>query len=128
MKRRTLDILFAIGGLGIAALLAVAALVLSANATFANTYVHDQLAAQHITFKPADALTEEERQLPGMTEYGFSEFGTKAAQAAQAATVAWIAAAMMLLLALAGFAHALRTPATEAFAEPVRTTPQLSAA
>ncbi len=200
MKRRTLDILFSIGGLGIAALLLIAGLVLSANASFATTYVADQLTAQHITFKNADALTPEERALPGMVEYagqqlttgkqaeayagyiglhlkntaggktyaelgvpqaelrtkladaqknnpaavadlqkqynevtaqretvfkgetlrglllttyGFSEFGTKAGQAA---TVAYAAAALMLLLALAGFAHAFATPATVPFA------------
>lgn len=200
MKRRTLDILFSIGGLGIAALLLIAGLVLTSNANFATTYVADQLAQQNITFKTVDALTPEERALPGMVEYagqklttgkqaeayagyiglhlkstaggktyaelgapqselrakiadaqknnpaavpdlqkqlnevtqqretvfkgetlrglllttyGFSEFGTKAAQAA---TVAYSAAALMLLLALAGMAHAFLTPATVPFA------------
>jgi len=201
MKRRTLDILFSIGGLGIAALLFVAGLVLNANAGFATTYVADQLSQQNITFKTAATLTAEEKQYPCLVEYagqklttgkqaecyannfigvhlkstaggktyadlgepqselrakladaqrnnpaavadlqkqlnditaqretvfkgetlrglllttyGFSEFGTKAAQAA---TVAFSAAALMLLLALAGFAHALFTPKTTAFA------------
>jgi hypothetical protein len=207
MKRRTLDILFAIGGLGIAALLLIAGMVLNANASFASTYVHDQLAQQQITFKTADTLTAEEKAQPGLvqyagqqmttgkqaevyanqfiglhlqgiaggrtyaqlgdvqtglraqiadaqknnptavtdlqkqladttaqretvfkgetlrglllTSYGFSEFGTKADQAAW---VAYSAAALMLLLALAGFAHAARTPRTEAFApaEPMK--------
>ncbi len=39
-----------------------------------------------------------------LTSYGFSEFGTKAGQAA---TVAYLAAGLMLLLAIAGFLHAL---------------------
>ena len=201
MKRRTLDILFSIGGLGIAALLLIAGLVLTSNANFATNYVADQLAQQNITFKTADTLTAEEKQYPCLVEYagqklttgkqaecyannfiglhlkstaggktyadlgapqselrakladaqknnpaavadlqkqlneitaqretvfkgetlrglllttyGFSEFGTKAGQAA---TVAYSAAALMLLLTLAGFAHALLTPATVPFA------------
>jgi hypothetical protein len=201
MKRRTLDILLSIGGLGIAALLLIAGLVLTSNANFATTYVADQLTQQNITFKTADTLTAEEKQYPCLVEYagqklttgkqaecyannfiglhlkstaggktyadlgtpqselrakladaqknnpaavadlqkqlsditaqretvfkgetlrglllttyGFSEFGTKAAQAA---TVAYFAAALMLLLGLAGIAHAFLTPATAAFA------------
>ncbi len=201
MKRRTLDILFSIGGVAIAALLLVAGIVLSANASFATTYVADQLAQQNITFKTADTLTQEEKQIPCLvqyagqklttgkqaecyannfiglhlkstaggktyadlgapqselrakiadaqknnpaavadlqkqlsevtaqretvfkgetlrglllTTYGFSEFGTKAGQAA---TVAYLAAALMFLMALAGFAHAFLTPATVPFA------------
>ena len=201
MKRRTLDILFSIGGVAIAALLLIAGIVLSANASFATTYVADQLAQQNITFKTADTLTPEEKQQPGLvkyagqklttgkqaevyanefiglhlkstaggktyadlgtpqaelrakitdaqknnptavadlqkqltdvtaqretvfkgetlrglllTTYGFSEFGTKAGQAA---TVAYLAAALMFLLALAGLVHAFLTPKTVPFA------------
>ena len=201
MKRRTLDILFSVGGLVLAGLLLVAGIVLTSNASFANKYVTDQLSQQNITFKTADTLTAEEQQqaclvanagqplttgkqaecyannfiglhlkstaggktyadlgtpqselrakladaqknnpaavadlqkqlnditaqretvfkgetLRGLllTTYGFSEFGTKAAQAA---TVAYSAAALMLLLTLAGFAHAFLTPATVPFA------------
>ena len=50
-----------------------------------------------------------------LTSYGFSEFGTKAGQAA---TVAYLAAGLLLLLAIAGFLHALVTPRTKAFAAP----------
>jgi hypothetical protein len=50
-----------------------------------------------------------------LTSYGFSEFGTKAAQFA---TVAYLAAAAMLVLALLGFIHALLTPKTATFAAP----------
>jgi hypothetical protein len=48
-----------------------------------------------------------------LTSYGFSVFGEKAAQAA---LVAYLAAALLLLLAIAGFVHALRTPRNVAFA------------
>jgi hypothetical protein len=50
-----------------------------------------------------------------LTSYGFSEFGTKASQAA---IVAYIAAALMLLLSIAGLAHAYVTPKDKAFAAP----------
>jgi hypothetical protein len=201
MKRRTLDVLFSIGGLVLAGLLLVAGLVLSSNAAFANNYVTAQLSAQNITFKPAATLTDEEKAIPCLvqyagqklttgkqaecyannfiglhlkgiaggqtyadlgapqtalrqqvaaareanaanladlekqladvtgqrdtvfkgetlrglllTSYGFSEFGTKAAQAA---TVAYLAAALMALLAIVGFIHAYATPRNRAFA------------
>ncbi|HKX74279.1 MAG TPA: hypothetical protein VJR05_02725 [Acidimicrobiia bacterium] len=48
-----------------------------------------------------------------LTVYGFSVLGSKAAVAA---TVAFIGAGLMVLLSLAGFAHAMRTPVTEPFA------------
>ena len=53
-----------------------------------------------------------------LTSYGFSEFGTKASQAA---TVAYLAAALMALLAIFGFIHAFVIPRNRAFA-PVETT------
>jgi hypothetical protein len=203
MKRRTLDILFSIGGLVLAGLLLVAGLVLTANARFAHDYVTDQLSEQKITFKTADTLTPEEKAKPCLVQYagqqlttgeqaecyandfiglhlesvadgqtyaelgapqmqlaaqvaaaqqanapnladlqkqlaavtaqrdtlfkgetlrgllltsfGFSEFGTKAAQAA---IVAYIAAGLLLLLAIAGFVHAIATPRTKGFAVP----------
>jgi hypothetical protein len=203
MKRRTLDILFSIGGLGLAGLLLIVGIVFTSNANFANDYVTQQLSQQNITFKPLDALTPEERAKPGLvkyagqklttgkqaevyandfiglhlqstaggktyaelgavqtdlrnqvaeaqksgaanladlqkqlsdvnaqretvfkgetlrglllTSYGFSEFGTKAEQAA---TVAFSAAALLLLLGIAGLIHAFMTPKTRAFAAP----------
>jgi len=210
MKRRTLDILFSIGGLALAGLLLVLGLVMTSNANFAKDYVGEQLAEQNITFKAAAALTPEEREsaclvkyagqrlttgkqaecyanefiglhvkntngangmtyseigapqaalrakvaaaqeakapeLPELqkqladitqvretlfkgetlrglllTSYGFSVFGVKGEQVA---TVAYVAAGLLALLALAGFAHAFRTPPTALFAapEPVRT-------
>jgi hypothetical protein len=203
MKRRTLDILLSIGGLGLAVLLLIIGIVFNTNANFANDYVKQQLGQQNITFKPLDALTPEEKAKPGLVEYagqklttgkqaevyandfiglhlqstaggktyaelgavqtdlraqiaeaqksgasnladlqkqlndvnaqretvfkgetlrgllltsyGFSEFGTKAAQAAM---VAYGAAGLLLLLGLAGLAHAYVTPKTRAFAAP----------
>jgi hypothetical protein len=50
-----------------------------------------------------------------LTSYGFSEFGTKAAQAA---TVAYLGSGLLFVLAIFGFWHALRTPKTQAFAAP----------
>jgi hypothetical protein len=201
MKRRTLDIMFSVGGVVLAGLLVAIGVVLTSNANFANNYVRDQLSEQNITFKSADALTDEEKQadclvqyagqklttgkqaecyannfiglhlksiaggktyadlgepqsqlraqvtqarenndpaLAGLqdqldeittqrdtvfkgetlrglllTSFGFSEFGTKAAQGA---TVAYLAAAVLALLAIAGFIHAYRTPKTVTFA------------
>ena len=45
MKRRTLDIAFSIGGMIFAVLLLVVGLILSNQASFAKSYVHDQLVA-----------------------------------------------------------------------------------
>ena len=70
----------------------------------------------------ADTTTARETVFKGetlrgllLTSYGFSEFGTKAAQAA---TVAYAASGLMFLLAIFGFIHALVTPKTKAFAAP----------
>ena len=205
MKRRTLDILLSAGGVGLAVLLLVLGVVMTDNANFAKDYTTDQLAQQKITFKDADALTEEEAQsecvvanagkalttgkqaecyaneyiglhvkntegaggmtyaelgtpvreaqakvtearesgdpnLPRLeeeladltkardtlfrgetlrglllTSYGFSEFGTKADQVA---TVAYIVAGLLLLMSIAGFVHAFRTPRSKGFAIP----------
>ena len=69
MKRRTIDLLTSLGGLGLAILLLIGGLVLTANATFANTYVADQLSQQKITFKTADTLTDEEKQQACLVTY-----------------------------------------------------------
>ena len=76
MKRRTLDVMFSIGGLALAALLLAAGFVLSSNANFANTYVHDQLAQQNITFKPANTLTAEEKAAPCLVSYAGQKMTT----------------------------------------------------
>jgi len=60
MTRRTLDIVFATGGLLVAGLILVLGLVLQNQANFAHDYVHKQLGAQQITFTPAAALKPDE--------------------------------------------------------------------
>jgi hypothetical protein len=76
MKRRTLDILFSIGGLAIAVLLVIAGFVLTSNANFANNYVHDQLAQQNIQFKTADTLTDEEKKSACLVKYAGQELNS----------------------------------------------------
>jgi len=76
MKRRTLDIMFSVGGLALAGLLLVLGLVLTSNANFAKHYVHDQLAAQKITFKTADTLTDQEKQAACLVKYAGQDLVT----------------------------------------------------
>lgn len=202
MKRTTLDLVFSAGGVGLAALLLVLAVVMTSNANFAHNYVKDQLSQQNIVFTPAANLSEEEKAAPCIVQYagqrlttgkqaecyannyiglhiksiadgktyadlgapqsalkkeiaalpagdpklgglqgqlaavtgqreslfkgetlrgllltsfGFSVFGDKGGQVA---TVAFGAAALLALLSAAGFLHAFRTSAYEAFAPP----------
>ncbi len=61
MKRRTLDTIFAGGGILVAALLVVLGLVLVNEASFATNYVKEELSAQKITFATADKLTDAEK-------------------------------------------------------------------
>ena len=60
MKRRTLDLIFSTGGLVLAGLVLVLALILQNQANFAKSYVHDQLSKQAITFTPAKGLKPNE--------------------------------------------------------------------
>ncbi|MEV0456710.1 hypothetical protein [Catellatospora methionotrophica] len=76
MKRRTLDLMFSLGGVAIAILLTVAGVVLTSNANFATDYVTSQLAEQNITFKTLDTLTPEEREQPGLVEYAGQKLTT----------------------------------------------------
>ena len=76
MKRRTLDILFSIGGVGLAGLLLIIGVVMSSNADFSERYVTDQLKQQKITFKAAEALTDEERKAACLVEYAGQELTT----------------------------------------------------
>ena len=76
MKRRTLDILFSTGGIALAALLLVLALVMTSNANFAKGYVKDQLSQQNITFTPSDALTDEEKQSACVVKYAGQQLTT----------------------------------------------------
>jgi hypothetical protein len=76
MKRRTLDVLFSVGGLALAALLLVLGLVTMSNANFANDYVTDQLSEQRITFKSADTLTDEESSSDCLVKYAGQDLTT----------------------------------------------------
>jgi hypothetical protein len=69
MKRRTLDVLFSAGGIALAGLLLVLGLVMTSNANFSKNYVKDQLSQQNIAFKPATALTDEEKQSTCLVRY-----------------------------------------------------------
>ena len=61
MKRRTLDIIFAGGGVLLAALLVVLGFVLADQQSFAKDYVRGELSAQKITFATSEKLTEPEK-------------------------------------------------------------------
>jgi hypothetical protein len=61
LKRRTLDIIFASGGLVVAALLLVLGFAISTQYQFATDYAATELSAQKITFTAADKLTAEEK-------------------------------------------------------------------
>jgi hypothetical protein len=76
MKRRTLDVLFSVGGLVLAGLLLMAGLVLTSNANFSSDYVASQLSDQKIKFKAADALTADEKTLPCLTTYAGQDLTT----------------------------------------------------
>ena len=76
MKRRTLDLMFSVGGLVLAGLLLVMGIVLTSNANFAKNYTHDQLIAQQIKFKAASALTDEEKQQPCLVKYAGQALAT----------------------------------------------------
>lgn len=73
MKRRTLDIIFAGGGIVLAAVMVVLGLVLADQQSFAKDYVKTELRDQKIVFAQADKLTDEEKNWkPGskcLTEY-----------------------------------------------------------
>ena len=58
-----------LGGLALAVMLSALGLVMKSNADFAERNVRDQLAEQRITFKPAQALSPEERGTPCLVRY-----------------------------------------------------------
>ncbi len=62
MKRRTVDMAFSVGGIVLAGVALVLGMVLTSNASFARSYVSDQLRQQKITFKTAATLTDEEKK------------------------------------------------------------------
>lgn len=61
MKRRTLDIILAGGGLMVAVLLLALGFALFGQYSFAQSYVKEELGAQKITFTPAEKLSAEEK-------------------------------------------------------------------
>ena len=69
MKPRKAPVVASVAGLALAAVLAVLGLVMTTNSNFARTYVKDQLSQQRITFKPAEALTPEEKASPCLMRY-----------------------------------------------------------
>jgi hypothetical protein len=76
MQRRTLDIIFSAGGMALAALLLIVGLVMTSNANFAKSYVHDQLVQQKITFTKASALKAEEKKSACLVKYAGQELTT----------------------------------------------------
>jgi hypothetical protein len=76
MKRRTLDILFSAGGVVLAGLLLIVGIVMTSNANFARSYVADQLGQQHITFKSAATLTDEEKKADCLVKYAGQKMTT----------------------------------------------------
>jgi len=84
MTRRTLDFILSGGGAAIAVLLLILGFVLADQASFAESYVADQLGQQKITFAAADSLNEEDTTWkPGsscLLEYA-DELMTKGKQA-----------------------------------------------
>ena len=68
MKRRTLDMIFSAGGVAVAILLVLLGFVFKTNADFADSYVHDQLAQQRISFTAAEFLSDEEKTSTCLTE------------------------------------------------------------
>jgi hypothetical protein len=61
VKRRTLDVILAGGGLMVAALLLALGFAVYGQYSFSQNYVKEELSAQKITFTPADKLTAEEK-------------------------------------------------------------------
>lgn len=70
MKRRTLDIAFAIGGVVFSMLLLVVGLILVNQKNFATDYVQRELTDQKINFTPAKFLSDEEKKAACLVNYG----------------------------------------------------------
>ncbi|HEX5615496.1 MAG TPA: hypothetical protein VFZ83_10135 [Acidimicrobiia bacterium] len=69
MQRKHFDVLISTAGLILAVVLLVFGLYLKDQRDFANNTVSDQLSQQKINFKPAEALTDEEKEQPGLVKY-----------------------------------------------------------
>ena len=61
MKRRTLDLIFAGGGVMVAVLLVALGFAMATQSSFSTDYVSTELAAQKITFAPAASLTDADK-------------------------------------------------------------------
>lgn len=70
MKRRTLDLVFSVGGVVFSVLLLVVGLILMNQRNFADDYVSGELRAQQISFTPAKFLSDEEKKADCLVEYG----------------------------------------------------------
>jgi hypothetical protein len=82
LKRRTLDLILAGGGLMVTALLVALAFAAGTQYSFAQNYVQEELSAQKITFTAADKLTDAEKNWkPGsacLVTYGGQQMQTGA--------------------------------------------------
>ncbi len=80
MKRRTLDLILAGGGIMVAALLLALGFAIFTQYTFAQEYVKEELSAQKITFTSADKLSDVEKNWkPGsscLVTYGGQQMET----------------------------------------------------
>ncbi len=76
MQRRTFDLLVSVAGLVVVSALVVAGFIFRANAEFAKDNVSEQLTAQHISFPPAEALSDEEKQQDGVVKYAGQQVTT----------------------------------------------------
>jgi len=74
MKRRTLDIIFAAGGIAVALILVVLGAFVYGQYQFSTNYVKQELSAQKITFTAPDKLSAEEKSWKAgsscLTEFG----------------------------------------------------------
>ena len=77
MRRKTFDVLMTSGGAVVAVVLLVAGALLMWGYTFANGYVHDQLAAQKIVFPPAGSAALASPEIsPYLTQYAGQQLVT----------------------------------------------------
>jgi uncharacterized membrane protein len=76
MRRRTIDLLASVAGIVAAIVLAVAGTYFFQRYDFAETNVRDQLRAQNIFFPPEEALSDAERNQPGVVKYAGQQVDT----------------------------------------------------
>ena len=87
MRRKVFDKLASVGGVVVVIVLAVAGALLMVGYSFANNYVHTQLAEQQITFPSAAAFAHPDGQeitksmIPTVSQYAGQQLLTGAAGA-----------------------------------------------